>query len=244
MESDHDGQAAVTRPLVLLDVEASGLHPTSFPTEIAWVTADLSVGFSACIRPIAAWTWLDWNLEAEKVHGLDFSALQRHGEDVQAVAAALNVALADAEIMTDSPSKDGIWLRTLFDAAGVPPTFLLVPFNAQFAAGRCGGIYDLDCAITVLLRDLGGGLELADAHEALAQQLGTECGLVQHRALDDALLHAIRLLAVEVLALPPAERPGAHQDIVSRVAALRQSVFADQAGRGAKPRAACEVARR
>jgi hypothetical protein len=234
--------------IVLLDLEASGLHATSFPTEVAWVTADLSAGYSAAIRPVSGWTAKDWSPDAEAVHGLDFGKLTAHGETVESVALALNSALAGATILTDCAYMDGFWARQIFTAAGIEPAFPLAPVNvvwslAQplFAVWRAirralkgiglQALYDLDRVVVGMLNDQGGGIALFEAHSALTAELAAEAGLVAHRALDDVLAHALAIHAVEILGLPEGERSTKAAEVMAKAIALKHQIWAEEARR-------------
>jgi hypothetical protein len=234
--------------IVLLDMEASGLHATSFPTEVAWVAADLSEGYSAGIRPVADWTAKDWSPEAEAVHGLDYDKLAAHGETVELVAEALNGALAGATVLSDCAHMDGFWARQIFTAAGIEPAFPLAPVNAVwslaqplFAVYRAirralkgiglHALYDLDRVVVGMLNDQGGGIPLFEAHAALTADLAAEAGLVAHRALDDVLAHALAIHAVEILGLPETERAVKAAEVVAKANALKHQVWADEAQR-------------
>ncbi len=234
--------------IVLLDLEASGLHATSFPTEVAWIAADLSEGYSAAIRPVAGWTDKDWSPEAEAVHGLDLIKLHVYGEPVESVALALNSALAGATILTDCAHMDGFWARKIFTAAGIEPDFALAPVNAVWSLAQplfavyqtirralkgigLQALYDLDRVVVGMLNDQGGGIALFEAHAALTANLAGEAALVAHRALDDVLAHALAIYAVEILGLPEAERAVKAAEVVAKANALKHQVWADEAQR-------------
>ena len=124
--------------IIFLDVEASGLHRTSYPFEVGWAFLDLNVdGF--LLRPAPEWTAWDWSFESEKIHGISRAECLRDGIDVRDAARRLNEALAGAALFCDSPGFDGDWLRKLFEASGVAPAFdlrlqdALTPIRAALA---------------------------------------------------------------------------------------------------------------
>lgn len=167
--------------MIFFDVEASGLHATSYPLEVAWVSHDLLRGWSTLIRPAAGWGELDWNAESEKVHRISRHQLVMVGMDVREVATRLNADLAGAEVLSDSPGTDGRWLQTLYGATDIAPSFRISP--------------SLDVDAMIAESCLRAGI-LVEDHERLAADLHAEAGLIAHRALDDAIGHALDLGAV------------------------------------------------
>jgi hypothetical protein len=73
----------VTRPPIIVDIEASGFGVHSYPIEIGVAFND---GTKCCslIRPGAAWT--HWDSVAEQVHHVSRSTLETHGKPVAEVA--------------------------------------------------------------------------------------------------------------------------------------------------------------
>lgn len=170
--------------MIFFDVEASGLHLTSYPVEVAWVAHDLSRGWSALIQPAPGWGELDWNAESGRVHGISRHQLVMVGMDVRKVAARLNVDLAEDEVLSDSPGTDGRWLQTLYAATDIAPLF------------RISQSLDVDAMIAEVC--MRASIPVDD-HERLAADLHAEVGLLAHRALDDAIDHALSLGAVAML---------------------------------------------
>ncbi|WP_096703300.1 hypothetical protein [Magnetospirillum sp. 15-1] len=170
--------------MIFIDVEASGLHPTSYPVEVAWVSHDLQQGWPALIRPASAWGELDWNAESGRIHGISRHQLVMTGMDVREVAARLNADLAGAEVLSDSPGTDGRWLQTLYGTTGIAPAF------------RISQSPDVQAVIAEACQRTG---IQAEDHERLAAALHAEAGLITHRALDDAIGHAFSLGAVTLL---------------------------------------------
>jgi hypothetical protein len=246
--------------LALLDFEASGLHATSYPVEVAFVSSDLSCGYSACIRPHDSWSAFDWSRDAAQVHGLDLDALTAFGEDVGTVASHLNLGLGcrlvgqpDVRVTTDNLRMDGFWSRRLFDAAGLPMDFDLPPPGRVWTAaewlwdaGRAvshalkvlgpGKSNDVDHVVAARLAGLGGGEPLYREHAELAAAMAAECGLVEHRALDDVLVHALCLSAADLLSMRPEDRAAARADAVRRAGELKRTVERAQASRLSKLR--------
>jgi hypothetical protein len=108
--------------IIFLDLEASGLHRTSYPIEVGWAFLDLHAeGF--LLRPAPEWTGWDWSFESEKIHGISRAECLRSGIDVWDAARRMNDAFAGAHLYCDSPGFDGDWLRKLFAASCIEPAF-------------------------------------------------------------------------------------------------------------------------
>jgi len=105
-----------------IDVEASGLHATSYPIEIAWCGLDLQP-VSMLIRPLPYWGEADWNPEAERIHGISREKLVREGHDPRECAEAMAKALQGCFSFSDAPEFDARWLNRLFGDTGVFPGF-------------------------------------------------------------------------------------------------------------------------
>lgn len=101
----------------LIDIEASGLHPTSYPIEVA-VRVNGTM-HSWLIRPEQHWT--HWDEEAERLHGLSRELLHREGLSADVVAEELNSVFSgpQAIVYSDVAHWDDAWLTRLFDAAAV-----------------------------------------------------------------------------------------------------------------------------
>ena len=120
-------------PFIAIDFEASCLPQLgrSFPVEVG--VADAS-GWSRSwlIRPHESWSAWEWRAEAEALHGISRSRLEREGLDVTVVAAQLRSAVEGSTLLADSYFDDG-WCRALFDAAGEgahPPVRCLAELQA------------------------------------------------------------------------------------------------------------------
>lgn len=109
--------AVIRERMALLDVEASGLMPGSFPVEVAWLAGSRG---SAVIDPSGHWDESRWDPDAEAMHGLSVQQVRRLGRHPKAVAAALDRALRGRVAFTDSPCHDAAWLDMLHQAAGIP----------------------------------------------------------------------------------------------------------------------------
>lgn len=84
--------------IIFIDVEASGLHKGSYPTEVGWCSHDLRRGASYLIRPTAEWRASPWSIEGETVTGISAAMLECYGLPPAAVVDALNGALAGTHL--------------------------------------------------------------------------------------------------------------------------------------------------
>ena len=71
----------------VLDIEASGFGRGSYPIEIGFVLPD---GTAYCTLIVPDEGWTHWDGDAERVHGISRSLLQRHGRSAHEVAVELN----------------------------------------------------------------------------------------------------------------------------------------------------------
>jgi hypothetical protein len=106
----------------VLDIEASGFGSGSYPIEIGFVLPD-GTAYCSLIVPDAAWT--HWDGDAERVHGISRSLLQRHGRSAHEVAVELNHRLAGRTVYCDNWAHDYAWLARLFESADISPSFKL-----------------------------------------------------------------------------------------------------------------------
>ncbi|MEO8488231.1 hypothetical protein [Pseudomonas sp.] len=135
MSSGIEG-GEVEIPQWLVDFEASGIAPDSYPIEIAVVS---SAGqYQALIRPCRYWTY--WSWDAQDIHGIAKDILLIDGLEPSLIAAELNVRFDGAKLCSDSP-QDVFWLDTLYEAAGVEPSFALLPLECFVGRVAAGEIY-------------------------------------------------------------------------------------------------------
>jgi hypothetical protein len=102
----------------VLDIEASGFGRGSYPIEIGFVLPD-GTAYCTLILPDAGWT--HWDGDAERMHGISRSLLQRHGRSAQEVA----VELVGRTVYCDNWAHDYAWLARLFESADISPRFKL-----------------------------------------------------------------------------------------------------------------------
>lgn len=154
---------------VFIDVEASGLHRTSYPIEVAWCGLDLEPR-SALLRPLPAWGLEDWSLESEKVHGISRPSLVAGGSDPREVAVEMAAALAGKWVFSDAPEYDARWLGRLFAETGVSPGFALRDLTEAW--GECGA-EAVPPRLTA--EDILGAVEAANGHYSHTHRAGDEC---------------------------------------------------------------------
>lgn len=150
---------------VYLDVEASSLHD-GYPVEIGWCSADLVYGQNYLIAPDDWPHWLGWDPAAEALHGLSVERLTQASAPPWVVAQQLKVDLAKlgaTRVLSDSPGYDQAWLAELCALDGPPE----LPFTLE-----------------------QGDRDFAEPLVDAVRRVTRAAGLVQHRALDDAIWQA------------------------------------------------------
>jgi hypothetical protein len=164
---------------VFYDCEASGLE--GFPIEIGWAFFDETAGTirseGHLIRPASAWNiQANWDLEAEKLHGITPADLAARGRPPFEIAQRMNAAFADRNLYSDS-LLDEVWLRMLFEESNADPAFTIWRTDARViiarawqARGQC------------------------DDKWAAAQKTADRLAPCTHRAADDARNLAMRWL--------------------------------------------------
>lgn len=125
-------------PRWFVDFEASGIAPDSYPIEISVVAANFE--YQALIRPVYYWT--HWSFDAQDMHGISRENLFANGLEPSLIAAELNSTFAGARLCSDSP-QDGFWLDTLYEAAGIVPSFELLPIEDFVGRSGASEVYRL-----------------------------------------------------------------------------------------------------
>lgn len=100
--------------MIILDCEASGLHPDSYPIEIAWFDMESGEEDSFLIKPASFWTY--WDPNAEDIHHIDQAKLLTEGVNVFIATMRLRKSLAGKNVYSDASGYDQFWLEVLFDA--------------------------------------------------------------------------------------------------------------------------------
>ncbi len=156
---------------VFYDCEASGVE--GYPIEIGWASLDPETGTvvseSHLIRPPEDWPVKEsWDRAAERLHGITLPQLRLEGRPVWEIARRMNAALDGRELFSDA-SQDEAWLRLLFDAAGLEPTFIIRRTDAR-----------------VLISQVAGDRGFDEAAYARAKAKAMDLAPRRHRAEPDA----------------------------------------------------------
>lgn len=110
----------------IMDIEASGFGPDSYPIEVGLALED---GSRFCSLIVPAEHWTHWDASAQGVHHISRDMLRRHGSHVHQVATELNAMLNGKTVYSDGWVVDKPWLIRLFDAAGINMQFQLSPIE-------------------------------------------------------------------------------------------------------------------
>lgn len=114
--------SADTATLLFLDFEASSLSQNSWPIEIGCsrLIKGKTVTRSSLIKPSLNWDLDDWNLAAQKVHGIAL-------KDLEGAPPAIDVArvfypdLSSCMVFSDQPEFETHWLNRLLGVADLAP---------------------------------------------------------------------------------------------------------------------------
>jgi hypothetical protein len=148
------------RPFII-DIEASGFGPHSYPIEIG-VALEPGTKFCSLIAPAADWT--HWDISAEQVHHISREILETHGKPAIQVALSLNELLGNSTVYSDGWVVDQPWLTELFSRSGVSQQFSISPLEM------------------ILSED-----QMAVWHE-VKDRVISDLALTRHRASYDALI--------------------------------------------------------
>ncbi|MBF0261211.1 MAG: hypothetical protein HQL97_05130 [Magnetococcales bacterium] len=107
--------------ILVVDIEASGLHDGGYPTEIAWMDPIRDqAATSFLIRPSERWLQGKWDFKAERLTGITREMLIKEGVSLYEVAARFKERMVTADlILTDAPEWDRHWVEALFREAWV-----------------------------------------------------------------------------------------------------------------------------
>lgn len=104
----------------VIDIEASGLHPGSYPIEVGIVLSNGRT-YEALIQPFSSWT--HWDSNAELLHGISREMLKREGRDAFDVCNEINQLCAGKTLYSDCSVYDSSWIKKLFTFTNIPPKF-------------------------------------------------------------------------------------------------------------------------
>lgn len=107
---------------LIVDCEASGLHPESYPIQVAWIDVNTKETDVFYIKPHD--TWLHWDYNAQDIHNIRREMLVDIGLPLKAAAQRFLDATNDGNciVYSDAPEFEGFWLGTMFDTANVSPS--------------------------------------------------------------------------------------------------------------------------
>lgn len=106
----------------VIDIEASGFGPNSYPIEIGVIKAD-GQRFCRLIKPLPKWQ--HWSEEAAQLHGISRELLNTKGLTPVAMCRLLNDFISRETVYSDAWAHDQKWLHTLYDHAEIVPSFSL-----------------------------------------------------------------------------------------------------------------------
>lgn len=164
-----------TRPFII-DIEASGFGPHSYPIEVG-LALELGTKFCSLITPAKDWT--HWDAAAEKVRRVPRDILETHGKPATQVALSLNALLGYSTVYSDGWVVDKPWLIELFSQTGVSQQFAISPLEMILSEHQMG-----------IWRDV-------------KEQVTSELALTRHRASFDALIIQETYLRTRNVSLPP-----------------------------------------
>ena len=145
----------------IIDIEASGFGPYSYPIEIG-LALEPGIKFCSLIAPAPDWT--HWDAEAEKVHRVPRDILETHGKPAIQVAVSLNELLGNTTVYSDGWVVDKPWLIQLFSRTGVPQQFSISPLEMILSERQM------------------------EVWHKIKKQVTGELALTRHRASFDALI--------------------------------------------------------
>jgi len=119
MSETVNPETEISRPTII-DVEASGFGPYSYPIEIGVALGD-GTKYCTLVSPAPDWTF--WDDDAEKVNRIPRDILEEHGRAPEDVARELNELLDRRTVYTDGWVVDKPWIVKLYERARIAPTF-------------------------------------------------------------------------------------------------------------------------
>lgn len=109
--------------MIIFDIEASGLHPESYPIEIAWQDSNDPESYDEFfIKPASGWTHWDDYAETE-IHHISRKTIIESGISISEACSRLNTALEGKTIYSDAIDFDKRWMMRLFNQADLEPLF-------------------------------------------------------------------------------------------------------------------------
>lgn len=150
----------IPRPAII-DVEASGFGPSSYPIEIGTV---LVTGERFCSLILPDTDWIHWDESAEKVHQITRKRLIDHGRPIREIAVILNDLLKDKTVYSDGWVVDKPWIEKMYYSAGIRQSFQISSLETILSAPQM------------------------DIWHIMKSRVLAEFNLVRHRASSDAFI--------------------------------------------------------
>lgn len=148
----------------ILDIEASGFGPGSYPIEVGFVTGD-GKAWCSLVRPEA--DWRHWDDKAAAMHGITREHVEQHGRGVEEIAALLNERLQGQTVYSDAWAHDYTWLNRIYESAGRSPSFKLDNLRALLDDQQAAHWHEVK---STLMGALGSQRHRASADARLLQQ--------------------------------------------------------------------------
>jgi hypothetical protein len=99
-----------------LDIEASSLSMDSYPIEIAWSDPSGAIE-SHLINPYAVDEWIDWDYNAQQIHGISRKQCREQGVHPSYLCSRMNQVITQGEILyADGGAFDENWIDVLYSA--------------------------------------------------------------------------------------------------------------------------------
>ena len=134
-----------------------------------------------------------------------------------------------ADVLTDNPAGNGRWIRRLYAAANLTPTFPVYEADGQPIGAAA--IFDADILINQAESRVKADFAFTQNLELIARRVFTGAGLQLHRALDDALYLAIGLAAVDLLPSTDDELTAQEASLIELVKATKSKIIAGAVAR-------------
>lgn len=145
----------------IIDIEASGFGPDSYPIEIGVIRSD-GARYCKLIKPFSDWS--HWDKEAEIMHGISRELLASVGLSGVQVCLDLNEFIGAQTTYSDCWVVDSPWLNKLFDRAQIELSFRI-------------------SSIEMILKE-----SQYAAWDQIKLNIASEFNIQRHRASNDALI--------------------------------------------------------
>lgn len=165
MDAPQDPLArTAATPPPIMDIEASGFGPGSYPIEIGFIDRGGKT-WCSLIRPES--DWRHWDDQAASMHGITRAQMAQHGRSVGEIAEALNSQLRGQIIYSDAWAHDYTWLNRIYESANRSPSFKLENLRALLDERQAAHWHEVKAQLQGLL---GPQRHRASADARLLQQ--------------------------------------------------------------------------